>query len=248
MNGLLDYSPGSTVLHRMNPLTKIAVAFLICVAAFMTSSFPVLVGILVLDVLIGLMGGIPRKTLDLLVGLAKVSAFLFILQVVFVRSGTPLFLFVTDEGLHTAALVVLRLVDATVPLALMLNLTRMGDLSNALVKCAHLPYRYAFTLTTALKFIPVFMGEMKAIMEAQTARGVEFDIGNPVRKLSLMLPLCVPLLVTSVQRTGQNAMAAESRGFYLRTRASGVRNYPFAVRDALACACAACTVVLAAVL
>lgn len=203
---------------------------------------------LVLDILIGLIGGIPRKTADLLAGLAKVSAFLFILQVVFVRSGTPLFLFVTDEGLHTAALVVLRLVDATVPLALMLNLTRMGDLSNALVKCAHLPYRYAFTLTTALKFIPVFMDEMKAIMEAQTARGVEFDAGSPMRKIALMLPLCVPLLVTSVQRTGQNAMAAESRGFYLRTRASGVRRYPFALRDAVACACAACAVVAAMVL
>lgn len=190
----------------------------------------------------------PRKTLSLLAGLVKICAFLFVLQVLFVRSGAPVVLFVTDEGLRVAGLVVLRLIDATMPLALMLSLTRMNDLTNALVKCAHLPYRYAFTLTTALKFIPVFASEMRSIMDAQMARGVEFDTRNPVRKVQLMLPLCVPLLVTSVQRSGQSALAAESRGFYLRTRASGSKNYPFCLRDAAAMCCTAGTLALAVVL
>lgn len=231
MAGLLDYSPGTTVLHRLNPITKIVVALGICVAAFLSDNFGFLGALLLVDVGIGLVGGIRKKTFRLLGGLVAVCVFLFILQILFIRAGTPVFLFVTDQGLRTAGLVVLRLITATMPLALMLALTPLNDMAGALVKVVHLPYKYAFTVTTALKFIPVFTDDMAAIMEAQTARGVEFDTRNPVRKLRLMLPLCAPLLITSVGRTEQAAMAAEVRGFYLRGRTSGVRSYPFRAVD-----------------
>lgn len=232
MAGLLDYSAGRTVIHRLNPLVKIVLSLGICVSAFLSDNFGFLVALLVIDVGIGLLGGIRQKTLKLLMGLVGICSFLFVLQVLFIRSGTPVFLFVTDEGLRTGGLVALRLMVATMPLALMLALTQMNDLAGALVKRARLPYKYAFALTTALRFIPVFSDEMGAIMEAQTARGIEFDTRNPLRKLRLMLPLCAPLLITSVGRTEQAAMSAEVRGFYLRDRTSGVRDYPFHVADA----------------
>jgi energy-coupling factor transport system permease protein len=83
----------------------------------------------------------------------------------------------------------------------------------------------------ALRFVPVFSQEMNSIMEAQCARGVEYDTKNPIRKLQLMLPLCVPLLVTSVGKTDATALAAEQRGFYLRTRESSFKRYPMAADD-----------------
>lgn len=236
MGGILDYAPGATVVHRLNPIVKIVFAFCPCVAAFLTESLPALCALLALDVAVGCAGGIPQRTLRLLSGLVKVSVFLFVLQVLFIRSGTPVFFFVTDVGVHTACLVVLRLIVATMPLALMLALTPMSDLSNALVKVARLPYRYAFAFTTALRFIPVFTGEMRQIMEAQTARGVEYDTPNPLKKLRLMLPLCIPLLISSVGKTDATALAAEQRGFYLRTRASAYKRYPLAGRDIAALA------------
>lgn len=248
MGGILDYAPGATVVHRLNPIVKIVFAFCTCVAAFLTESPPALCALLALDVAVGCAGGIPQRTLRLLSGLAKVSVFLFVLQVLFIRSGTPVFFFVTDVGVHTACLVVLRLIVATMPLALMLALTPMSDLSNALVKVARLPYRYAFAFTTALRFIPVFTGEMRQIMEAQTARGVEFDTGNPLRKVGLVLPLCMPMLVSSVGRVQQSALAAETRGFYLRDRASGYRDYPFGALDAGALALTVAVVAFGVVL
>ena len=45
----------------------------------------------------------------------------------------------------------------------MLTVTKMNDLSNCLVKILHVPYKYDFTLTTAMRFIPVFMNEMSAV-------------------------------------------------------------------------------------
>ena len=63
-------------------------------------------------------------------------------------------------------------------------------------------------------------------MIVETARGVEYDTKNPLLKLRLMLPLCVPLLVSSVGKTDATALAAEQRGFYLRTRESSYKRYP----------------------
>ena len=59
-------------------------------------------------------------------------------------------------------------------------------------------------------------------------RGVEYDTINPVKKLKLMLPLCAPLLISSAGKTDATALAAEQRGFYLRTRKSSYKRYPFA--------------------
>ena len=72
---------------------------------------------------------------------------------------------------------------------------------------------------------------MNAIIEAQTARGVAYDTNNPFKKMQLMLPLCVPLLISSVSKTDATALAAEQRGFYLRTRESSYKRYPIVGRD-----------------
>ena len=96
---------------------------------------------------------------------------------------------------------------------------------------------------STVHFIPVFMNDMAGIMEAQTARGVEFD-GGLVKKVCLMIPLCVPLLVSSVRKTNSAAIAAEVRGFNLRIRESGFKEYPLAGMDYAALAAA--VVILAA--
>ena len=83
---------------------------------------------------------------------------------------------------------------------------------------------------STVRFIPLFMNDMAGIMEAQTARGVEFD-GSLVKRLRLMVPLCVPLLVSSVRKTNSAAIAAEVRGFNLRTSRSGFKEYPFTALD-----------------
>ena len=126
---------------------------------------------------------------------------------------------------------ILRLEAAAIPLFLVFYVTKMSDLSNAFVKVLRVPYRYAFTFASTVHFIPVFMNDMSAIMEAQTARGIQFDQGGIVKKIRLMAPLCVPLLVNSVRKTNSAAIAAEVRGFDLRTRSSGFKEYPLRAPD-----------------
>lgn len=246
MKGFLDYKPGDTVLHRLDPLTKLFLSICICASCFLAESPAFLAFLIGCDLLLGALGGVFGRAAGMLKGLLKLSAFLFVLQVLFVRSGNPLLslppLVITDSGVLVGLRLVLRLIGATMPLALLLSVTQMSDLSGVLVQRLHVPYKYAFTLTTAIRFIPVFANSLSAIMEAQTARGVAFDTKNPFKKFGLILPLCMPLLISSVGRIHDTASAAEMRGFTLRTRESQSRRYTFGINDLFAALIAAALV------
>ena len=244
MLNVIDYVPGDTLLHRLNPVTKLALAAAIIAATFLSDGYAALVGLLVLTLALAAYAGVFGRLARLLKLLVPVALIMLVLQLVFVRSGTALFAFVTDEGLITGGKACLRLLGVALPLVLMLMVTKLTDLANACVEKLHIPYKYAFTFTTALRFVPVFSQEMNAIMEAQTARGVEYDTNNPFKKMQLMLPLCIPLLISSVSKTDATALAAEQRGFYLRTRESSYRRYPFSAADFAAFALCIALIVL----
>ena len=227
MRGVLNYIPGDTFLHRLDPRTKLILSLMICVASFLSNQVIYLLLLLALNLLLGALGHVFPQTVRILKGMMKACVFMFVLQVLFIQQGNPYFevigIRITDFGVRTAYMVILRLLNATLPLSLMLMVTRLTDLSNALVVHWHLPYQYAFTITTALHFIPVFFNDMQVISEAQLARGVSFDTRNPFRKFALMAPLSVPLLISSVKKTEQAAIAVELRGFNLRTRTSAYK-------------------------
>lgn len=236
MKGILEYSQGDTIIHRLNPLTKIVLALLLCISCFISNNIIVVICVIAIDVLIAYMANITNKAIALLTTLLKIGIFLFIIQVLFSRTGDivlnlPLNLYITDIGLEFSILLVLRLIGATMPLVIMLTVTKMSDLTNVLVQKLHIPYKYAFAFITALRFIPIFENEMKGIIEAQTARGVEFDTRNPFKKLGLILPLCVPLLISSVKRIEGSAISAELRGFNVRKKSSGYKKYHLKTSD-----------------
>ena len=248
MLNVIDYVPGTTVLHRLNPVTKLALAASIIIATILADGYAALIALLLITLLLGVYAGTATRLLSLLKVLVPIAALMLVLQLAFVRHGDPVFLFATTDGLVSGSKACLRLLGVALPLVLVLTVTKTTDLANACVEKLHIPYKYAFTFTTALRFVPVFTQEMNAIMEAQTARGVEFDSKNPFRKLSLMLPVCIPLLVTSVGKTDATALAAEQRGFYLRTRTSSYRRYPFAPRDAICGALCVALIISGAIL
>ena len=248
MVNVIDYVPGATVLHRLNPVAKLALASGIIIATFLAASYPALVGLLVITLALGAYAGVFSRLASLLKVLLPLAAIMLVLQMIFVQGGERLVGFVTSEGLVTGSKACLRLLGVALPLVLVLTVTKLTDLANACVEILHVPYRYAFAFTTALRFVPLFGQEMNAIMEAQTARGVEYDTKNPIKKLQLMLPLCIPLLISSVGKTDATALAAEQRGFYLRTRESSYKRYPLQALDFAAIAVAAALIVAAALM
>ena len=251
MVNVIDYMPGDTLLHRLNPVVKLGLAAAIIVGIFLSDTYVALLGFLALTLALGAYAGVVDRLFSLLKLLIPLALIMLVLQLAFMRDGNVVWGFITDTGLITGSKACLRLLGVALPLILMLMVTKLNDLANACVEVLHVPYRYAFTFTTALRFVPVFGQEMNAIMEAQTARGVEFD-GGVLKKVRLMMPLCVPLLVSSVRKTNSAAIAAEVRGFNLRTRESGFKEYPFAGIDfaalAVAVAIAAAAIALGVLL
>lgn len=244
MGHFLEYVPGNSLLHRMNPVAKLFCALLLSVACFVTNNLVFIVVVLVLDFVLARSCGMTRQTLGLAKAVFFFSLILAIIQVFTTPEGIELvglpWGYIGTGSFLAALTTILRLIAAAVPLFLVLYVTKLTDLSNALVKTLHVPYKYAFTFTSTVRFIPVFMNDMKGIMEAQTARGVEFDSGSLVKKVRLMAPLCIPLLVSSVRKANSAAIAAEVRGFYLRNGGSAFKQYPFVARDYVAVGICVC--------
>ena len=250
MKGFLEYVAGDSFLHRMNPVAKLLASFLIVIACFATNNFVVLGLILVLDVALAASCNMTKQALGLAKAVAIFSILLALIALLFMPEGDVLvplpWGYIGTGSVLNAIRIVLRLVACAVPLFLTFYVTKLNDMANALVKNVGMTYKYAFTFTSTIHFIPVFMNDMAGIMEAQTARGVEFD-GGLAKRIRLMIPLCVPLLVSSVRKTNSSAIAAEVRGFNLRTRTSGFKEYPFATRDVLALVAAAALLAIALV-
>ena len=245
----MEYVEGESFLHRMNPISKLACAIVLCVACFCSSSLPFLLLMLAAGFALAAASNLVGPTLGLARAVLLFSLILVVIQVLSTPTGTLLLVlpwgYIGTGSLLAAATTMVRLVAASIPLYIALRVTRLSDITNSLVKVAHVPYRYAFTFTSAIRFIPLFMSDMHAITEAQTARGVNMDEGGMVHKVRLMAPLCVPLLVGSVRKVNASALAAEMRGFGLRTAENGYDEYAFGATDFIAAAVSALVLVAA---
>ncbi len=225
MAKFLEYVPGTSFLHRMNPSVKLVCAILFAIACFTTSNL-VFLGVLLAGAVALAAGcGLGRETAGLMKAVFAFSLILAVVLLLTTPTGAPLVAlpwgYLGTGSLLAALTAIVRLEAAAIPLFLVFYVTRMSDITNSAVKQLH------------VHFIPVFMNDMAGIMEAQTARGVAFD-GSLAKKMRLMMPLCVPLLVSSVRKTNSAAIAAEVRGFNLRTRQSGYKDYPLHTEDYLA--------------
>lgn len=180
--------------------------------------------VIVLDAVLAVQCKMVSQTLGLAKAVALFSLVLALIVLLFTPQGDVLaqlpWGYIGTGSVAAAVLIVVRLVACAVPLFLVFYVTKLTDMANALVKVLHVPYKYAFTFMSTVHFIPVFMNDMAGIMEAQTARGVEFD-GGFLKKIRLMMPLCVPLLVSSVRKT--NSAAIARRGARLRFADPGKR-------------------------
>jgi energy-coupling factor transport system permease protein len=83
------------------------------------------------------------------------------------------------------------------------------------LKKIHVPvHELSMMMSIALRFIPTLIEETDKIMNAQKARGAEFDTGNLIQKAKAMLPLLVPLFISAFRRADELATAMESRCYH----------------------------------
>lgn len=249
---LLQYVPGNSFLHKLNPVTKLFDAFLFGIACIISQNVYLEIVFILFMIVISFVAGLGKRALHLTKNLLILGILMFVLQLLFVRTGDAMCVIkgiciFTTGGLSSALLLSFRVVGTMLPLMILFAITQMNDLCNALVKRLHVPYRYAFIVTTAFRFVPLFTTEFHDIEDAQRARGVEYDTKNFAKKLALIAPLFVPLLISSLKKVDAGAVSAEIRGFNLRTVRSGYKEYPFYAADFISLFVVAGLIVLAVV-
>lgn len=128
---------------------------------------------------------------------------------------------ITWEGVKAAALMVFRLILIIMGSSMMTLTTTPGDLTDGLekalgfLKVFRIPvHEIAMMMSIALRFIPILIDEVNKIMKAQMARGADFETGGLVKKAKAMVPLLIPLFVSSFRRAGDLALAMEARCYH----------------------------------
>lgn len=210
----LDRSSG---LHRLHPLTKLALAFLFLSAAIGLPGLVWLVGAYVLIVLpFATWGGVLAAFLSS--SLKIILPFVISLAVIqgFFSPGETIWLTIgaftlTAEGLLSGLTVAGRLLLALGGTLLMMLTTRPDHLMEALNERG-LPRWLSYIILTALQIFPRFQDRARVILEAQQARGLNME-GNMFRRLRLLVPLVGPLILSSIVDVEERAMALEARAF-----------------------------------
>lgn len=211
------YVPGDSLLHRLDPRTKLLALVAVLLVAVAAASPGVLAGLLVL--LLGL--AVASRTGPALrrVRFLAVTVLIFppvLWSLVGVGRADGWGAGAGEVGLFGLA-AGLRLCSMVIASALFLATTRNEELVAGLLRWG-LPYPFAFALSAALRLVPTFVASAVAVAEAQRARGHDLDAGNPLQRMRKHLPLVVPVLAGSLRSTNQLAMALEARGFGARPR------------------------------
>ena len=218
-----QYFPGDTLIHRLDPRTKLLCVILYIVALFNAKSVLTYAIVAVVLTVCILISKVHYKALTR--GLKPVYiivAFTAIMNLFF-SGGTPvadvwLLRHITYEGIRSAIAMVLRIVMLIMGTFLLTYTTSPISLTDALehllspLKKLKMPiHELAMMMSIALRFIPTLIEETQKITFAQKARGADFESGNLIRRAKAMLPLLVPLFVSAFRRADELAMAMEAR-------------------------------------
>lgn len=145
------------------------------------------------------------------------AVFIFLIQTLFTGEGSVLYhlagkVAVTDTGLHNGAVTALRFWNIISASFLFVETTPGPQLAAALMQSG-VPYRYAFLLVIAMRFIPVFGTEMNQVRNAQVARGLDLESGSVKKIWQMVKYTFLPLTVNALLRADVLAMSMEGRGF-----------------------------------
>ena len=225
LNGITigQYFPGDSLLHRMDPRVKLILTFVYIVAVFVPQNWiglAIAVGFLLFSVIISrLPGKLVFKSVKPIIPLI---IFTSALNIFYVDKGVHLFdwgfIHITTQGLVTAAFIAVRILCLIAGSSLLTYTTTPTALTDALerlmkpLKALHLNvHELAMMMTIALRFIPTLVEETDKIMSAVKALGAYLECCGVMQRAKALIPILIPLFVSSFRRAYELATAMECR-------------------------------------
>jgi len=227
MDGIMigRYVPGDSILHRMDPRSKLLLVFFFICIVFLANNVVTYTILGAYTLLLVALSKIQIKfILSGLKPILLLVAFTFLLHIFFTKEGDIWldfgWLTIYKGGIEQGIFISLRflfliliatlLTLSTTPISLTDGLE---ELLNPLKRFKLPVHELALMMSISLRFIPTLLEETNKIMKAQTARGVDFSSGPIKDRVSAIVPLLVPLFVSSFKRAEELATAMESRGY-----------------------------------
>lgn len=245
LNGITigQFFPGNSVFHRMDPRVKLILTFGYIIAIFIPQNW-VGLGIAMAALAVSLvLSRLPAKLF--LKGLRPILVIVLItslLNIFYINKGTLLvdwgIFHIYTGGLIQAAFIALRIICLVIGSSLLTYTTTPTDLTDALERLMkplgvlHVPVsELAMMMTIALRFIPTLVEETDKIMAAQKARGADMESGGVIQRIKALLPVLVPLFVSSFRRAYELATAMECRCYQGGQGRTRMKQLHMAARD-----------------
>ncbi len=221
-----QYYNGDSIIHRLDPRTKIFFTFAYLIMLFMVDNFKGIVFMTAVVTGVIIISKVPFryifKGLKAIIYIIIITVFF---KLFFSTSGNVVwqwkFLKITDEGAKEAVFIAVRFVLIVIGTSVMTLTTTPNSLTAGLEKSLRFlsyikvpVHEIALMMSIALRFIPVLMEETNKIMKAQTARGADFESGGIMRKAKAMVPIIVPLFVSAFRKANDLATAMDARCYH----------------------------------
>ena len=224
-----QYYPENSIIHKLDPRVKLFGTMVFIVLLFCINNILGYVCITFFLAAIIKMSKVPLgKLLKGVSGILIIMIFSFAFHI-FLTPGHVIFKFwifkITKEGLFKGGFMALRLVYLVICTSIMTLTTTPNDLADGLeksfrvLKIVKFPvHEIAMIMSLALRFIPTLMEETEKIKKAQMARGADFETGNIFKRAKSLIPILIPLFISSLRRAVELATAMEARCYHGGTR------------------------------
>ena len=220
-----QYYPADSFVHKMDPRVKIVLSVAYIVAVFLVREFHFLgfAAAFAFILLTTLVARVPfMKVLRSIKAIIFFVIFSSVLQILFNKEGTVLakwwIIEITSVGLLRAGFITLRIVLVVMGTALLTLTTTPVEIADGIeslltpLKWIKFPvHEFALIMSIALRFIPTLMDETDRIISAQKARGADFESGNIFKRIKALVPILIPLLISSFRRADELGDAMDAR-------------------------------------
>lgn len=238
-----QYFPGNSPVHRLDARFKIIITAVFIIMVFSSQGFGSLFFSMLFFIIAFAASGLSAKLIvKSMKSIITIILFTSVINVFFINGVTLFTVFglrVTDNGLITSGYMIIRLAALICGSSLLTYTTSPIVLTDAieqmlspLSKLRFPVHMLAMMMTIALRFIPTLIEETDKIMSAQKARGADLDSGNVMQRAKALIPILIPLFVSSFRRAEELALAMECRCYNggegrtkLKTLVSGGRDY-----------------------
>ncbi|MBR4123020.1 MAG: energy-coupling factor transporter transmembrane protein EcfT [Clostridia bacterium] len=220
-----QYYDSKSVIHKLDPRVKIVLMILFIVFIFVSQNFFALIFSALSVFLVVLASKVPLKMyLKNMKAILPVLIFTAVINVFYGDGGKVLLSFwiieINTQGIYKAVFMALRILLLIFISSALTYTTTPNDLTDAIESLLS-PLRFvglksavhtlAMMMTIALRFIPTLIEEAEKIMNAQKARGADLESGGLVDRVKALIPILIPLLISSVRRAYELAEAMECR-------------------------------------